>query len=132
MELMKIQMDGKLYKIRVKAGSLTESFRIEDGPNADTLITGEEVRDVVGTYYDHRLDFEPDPRFYSDYTAFYEAISAPVDSHEVTFPHGSGTITHRVSVTDGGHTLSGFVAGNRRYTGLSIFFKAIKPDRLPE
>lgn len=132
MELMKIKMDGKLYKIRVKAGSLTESFRIEDGPNANTLITGEEVRDVVGTYYDHRLDFEPDPCYYADYTEFYNTISAPVDSHEVTFPHGQGEITHKVMVTDGGHTMRDYIAGNRRYTGLSIFFKAIKPDRYPE
>lgn len=32
---MQIVMDNITYRLRVKMGSLEESFRIEDGPNAD-------------------------------------------------------------------------------------------------
>ena len=40
------------------------------------LLNGEEQR-CAGTYYDHTMYIEPDPRYFDDYDAFYLAISAP-------------------------------------------------------
>lgn len=129
---MKITMDGKEYRVRVKLGSLEESFRIEDGPNADTLLTGEESRDIIGTYFEHSLDVEPDPRYYRDYIDFYKAITAPVESHTITLPHADGTITYKAMVISGKHSIKDTISGTNRYTGLSVFFKAKEPQLVPE
>lgn len=129
---MQIQMDGITYHLRVKIGTLEESFRIEDGPNADTLLTGEESRDIIGTYYEHRMSVEPDPRFPNEYMAFYKAISAPVDSHIITLPHAEGTITYEAMVVSGKHTLKDRTAGVNRYNGLTVTFKAKAPQLTPE
>lgn len=129
---MQISMDGVTYRLRVKMGSLEESFRIEDGPNSDTLLTGEESRDIIGTYYEHRMNVEPDPRFYSDYLAFYKAISAPVESHTITLPHADGTITYEAMVLSGKHNVRDSIAGTTRFTGLTVTFKAKAPQLVPE
>lgn len=129
---MNIEMDGIAYHVRVKMGSLEESFRIEDGPNADTLLTGEESRDIIGTYYEHQMSVEPDPRYYSDYVAFYKAISAPVESHIITLPHAEGTITYEAMVLSGRHSIKDRLDGTTRYTGLSVIFKAKAPQLVPD
>lgn len=129
---MQIVMDNITYRLRVKMGSLEESFRIEDGPNADTLLTGEESRDIIGTYYEHKLSIEPDPRYYQDYLDFYRAISAPVDSHTITLPHENGTITYAAMVTSGRHSIKDRIGTTSRFTGLTVTFKSKAPQRAPE
>lgn len=128
---MKITMDGRTYELRVKLGTLEESFRIEDGPNAGTMLSGDESRDVVGTYYEHSMAIEPDPRHYQDYIDFYTAISAPVDSHRITMPHAGGTITYDAMVVSGAHSIRDTYTGTNRYTGLTVFFKAKGPQVIP-
>ena len=101
-QLMWVVMDGMTYKVRVKSNEpFEESFRIEDGENNMILLNGEESRDVLGTYYDHTLSIEPDPRYLSDYDSFYEAISAPVDYHTITMPHGQTDMSYKAKVVSG-------------------------------
>ena len=47
---MSIIMDGVTYQVRVRLGTLEQSFRVEDGDNAGRAMSGREIRDVVGTY----------------------------------------------------------------------------------
>lgn len=126
---MIIQMDGKQYNVGAVRGTLEESFRIADGPNADTLITGEEIRDVIGTYYDHSLTIQPDMKHYQDYLDFYHDISAPVESHTITLPHEGGEITYEAMIYSGAHSIQDAFSGKRRFTGLTIDFKAKAPQR---
>lgn len=128
---MIITMDGKTYRLRVKLGSLEESFRIEDGPNADTLLTGEESRDIIGTYYEHKLSVEPDPRYYQDYLDFYHDISSPVESHTISMPHENSTITYQAIIISGKHSIKHCTANINRFTGLTVLFKAKQPQRTP-
>lgn len=128
-----IIMDGITYKVRIKADpALEESFRIEDGENNGVMLSGRERRDVVGTYYDHSLSVEPIPGEDQDYDAFYAAISAPVDSHTITMPHGQGTITYQAKVISGSRQKKDKLAGVTRYTGLQVYFQALAPQRRPE
>lgn len=126
---MIIKMDGRQYNVGAISGTLEESFRVSDGPNTDTLITGEEVRDVIGTYYDHSLQIEPDMEHYQDYLDFYHDISAPVASHTITFPHEGGEITYEAMVYSGAHSIVNAFMGMRVYTGLTVIFKAKAPQR---
>ena len=132
-QLMSVVMDDVTYRVRIKSDSpFEESFRIEDGENNMILLNGEESRDVLGTYYDHTMYIEPDPRYYDDYDAFYLAISAPVDYHMLTMPHGQSSITYKAKIISGSHKLRGTFAGRKIYYGLQVTFQPLGPQREPE
>lgn len=125
-----ILMDGIRYNVRCKFACLGRSFRLTEGVNAGDMLSGRHERDLVGTYYDYSLSVEPDPRDREAYDAFFEAVSAPVDSHTITLPYAQGTITFEAMVSDGEDTYRGR-AGGQRWSGLTVYFTAIKPQRTP-
>ena len=98
---MTITMDSIPYRLRVKLGTLRRSFRIEESDRSGMVKSGEEFRDVIGTYYDYAMDVEPDPSAPEDYDAFFEAISAPVEAHTITLPYGQETLTYEAMVSAG-------------------------------
>lgn len=124
-----ITIDGRDYNIRIKYETLRRAFEIAEGQNSGTSIDGKFIRDIIGTRYDYQIDVEPDPSDPSDYDDFYELISSPVDSHEVSFPFGQETITFRAAVESGEDTYFGVIGCKRRWTGLSIVFRALSPQR---
>ena len=126
-----ITMDGKTYRVRVIFPSVEETARLEDGLNAGEMLSGRRERDLVGTYYDHTLSVEPDPRYPQDYDQFFDDISAPVPSHTITMPHGQGTVTYEAMVYSARHVANGVIAGVRRWRGLQVTFQGIRPARTP-
>lgn len=127
-----ITMDGIHYRVRVVFDSLERAFDLLSGPNAGNMLTGRRERDLLGTGYSYSMEVSPDPRFPSDYDAFYEAISAPVDSHTVTLPYGQGTITYEASVDSGKDKYHGKVGSTNRWRSLSVQFDYIEPQRMAE
>lgn len=126
-----IQMDGKTYRVRVIFPSVEETARLEDGVNAGDMLSGRRERDLVGTYYDHTLSVEPDPRYPQDYDQFFDDITAPVPAHTITMPHGQGTVTYEAMVYSAKHVANGVLAGVRRWRGLQVSFQGIRPVRTP-
>lgn len=129
---MKIVMDGTTYNLRVQYETIGRSFRLEDGENAGKMISGLYERDLVGTYYDYSMSVEPEPGSEADYDAFYEVISAPVQSHSITMPYGQGTMTFDAMVYEGTDLYRGMVAGQRKWAGLQVTFSAKGPQRTPQ
>lgn len=127
-----IQMDGRTYRVRIIHPSIEETATLVEGPNAGDMLSGRHERDLVGTFYDHTLSVEPDPRFPEDYESFFEDITAPVPSHTITMPHGQGTVTYEAMVSDARHISNGVLAGVRRWSGLSVSFSSIAPVRRPQ
>ena len=128
---MTITMDGVPYRLRVKLGTLRRSFRIEESERSGMVKSGEAFRDLIGTYYDYAMDVEPDPAAPEDYDAFFETISAPVEAHTITLPYGQETMTYQAMVSAGEDKRRDRVAGVTRWTGLTVTFKAKKPQRRP-
>ncbi len=127
-----IIMDGISYRVGILFDPpIEESFRIEDGPNAGVALAGNDIRDIVGTYYDHTLYVERDPAYPDDYTAFFKAISAPVPSHTVVMPHNDGEITYSAKILTGSREYRGRLKGKRIWKGLKIQLKATAPQRVP-
>lgn len=124
-----ITIDGRDYNIRLKYETLRRAFEIAEGPNSGTSIDGKMIRDIIGTRYSYQIDIEPDPADTSDYDDFYELISSPVESHEVSFPFGQDTITFQAVVESGEDTYFGVIGCKRRWKGLSIVFRALSPQR---
>lgn len=125
-------LDGVTYNLRVTFETLRRSFRISDGDNAGNMLSGYYQRDVIGTYYDYEMTVEADPNDPTTYDNFYEAITAPVDSHEITLPYGQGTITFNAMVTEGEDYYRGTVGRKKRWGSLRVLFTAIEVKREPE
>lgn len=129
---MTITMDGTVYRLFVRFDTMSRSFRLADGDNAGDMLSGYHKRDLIGTFYDYAMDVEPDPAAPEDYDAFFEAISAPVDSHSLILPYGQGTITFDAMITSGDDMYRGRIARRNRWGGLKVRFTAQRPQREPE
>ena len=126
-----VTLDNVQYKVRVKIRSLNRSFRIEESERSGAVKSGDYFRDIIGTYYDYEMEVEPDPSAPEDYDAFYEMISAPVESHSVVVPYGQGTMTYDAMVSTGDDTKRDKINGVTRWTGLKVKCSAKKPQRRP-
>lgn len=127
-----ITLDGRLYRVRVVYNTMERHFALQSGVNESTMLSGRHERDLLGTSYSYQMAIEPDPIRPGDYDAFYEAVSAPADSHTVTMPYGQGQITFDAEIQDGSDTSAGMVAGVRRWHGLKLTFSPISPQRRPD
>lgn len=123
-----ITLDGVTYPT-LHVTKLTRNFSVLDGPNAGRLITGAMTRDIIGTYYNYSVEIYPDAASRSDYDSFYEAISAPVDSHTLVVPYAQTTLTFEAYVTNGQDDLTAMEPGANRWEGLSFNFIAMAPQR---
>ena len=122
-------MDGTLYHVRVVFDTLKRSFELLSGPNAGTMLTGRQERDLLGTGYTYQLQVAPDPRYPADYDAFFEAISAPVDTHTITLPYGQGSITYEAAIKSGQDVYHGQIGSVNRWKDLTFKYEYIEPQR---
>lgn len=127
-----LSMDGTTYRVRIVYDTLVRSFELLEGVNAGEMLSGRHERDLLGTGYTYQMQVEPDPRYPTDYDAFFEAISAPVDSHTIIMPYGQSTITYEAMVESGQDTYQGTVAGQTKWRGLTVQYRYIEPQRVPE
>lgn len=122
-------MDGITYRVTVVYGSLHRAFTNTDGDNAGTAITGKYISDSLGTGYRYTMDVEPDYAHPADYDAFYDAVSAPVASHRVSFPYGQDTLEFDARIHEGEDAYNGKLAGFNRWTGLRLEFTPLSLQR---
>lgn len=122
-------VDGKEFR-HIHVVSVKRSFAVLDGENADRTMDGAMQRDIIGTYYNYSLEIDPEDSDPAEYDEFYETISAPVNSHQVTFPYGRDVLTFSAYVANGEDELFDASGGNR-WNDLSINFVAMKPQRRP-
>lgn len=127
--MQNIVVDGVEYRVRVVYESLSRSFSIVEGPNGGTAITARTIRDIIGTKYEYEMRVEPDLRYPEDYDAFYEVISAPVESHMVEMPYGSGVMKFEAMIVSGEDTYRGILVNRNAWQGLRVQFKPILPQR---
>lgn len=127
-----IVMDGITYRVRVIYDSMARAFSLLEGPNAGDMLSGRHERDLLGTRYGYSMQVEPDPAHPEDYDAFYDAVSAPVDSHQITLPYGQSTISYEAMIESGQDTYAGILGGKQRWKGLQINYRPIEPQRTPE
>ena len=127
-----IVMDGKAYRVRVVFQSLTREFGLLEGPNAGQMLSGRQERDLLGTGYSYEMQIQPDPTRPLEYDALYEALSQPVDSHEIVLPYGQSSITYQAMIKSGTDTLLGRLAGVNRWGNLSVRYEYIEPQRVPK
>ena len=124
-----ITVDNIEYKVNLVYASLVRKFSILEGDNSGSTIIGRQRRDIIGTTYEYELAIEQDPDNSADYDALYEVLSAPVESHRVSFPYGQSTLSFDAMITDGEDTYGGTFGGVELWSGLKIRFVSIEPLR---
>ena len=126
---MKLKIGGLSFNALVS--ELRRRARIEDGDQAGEVKSGEWLRDLVGTYYDYFMTIETNTLSTEDYDNLYEALTAPVESQQVTFPYGQETLSFDAYIENVQDEFLGIIASGNRWGHLSVSFKAKKPQRRP-
>lgn len=125
-----LKLDGVAYP-NIHVTSLKRSFSVLDGDNAGRVMTGDMVRDIIGTYYNYSMEIEPDGSALAEYDSFYEKISAPVDYHILEVPYAQGVMEFKAYVSNGDDNLYSLYNTGNAWKGLSINFVAMSPQRRP-
>lgn len=125
-----IVVDGVTYP-NIYVLSLKRSFSVLDGDNAGRVMTGDMIRDIIGTYYNYSLEIDSDESDPAEYDRLYEVLSAPVNSHTITVPYGQGAVTFKAYVTNGDDNLVKCYEEINGWNGLSVNFIAMGPKRRP-
>ena len=124
---MELTVDGKKYNVLVT--SLARKFQVLDGKNAERTLSGAMIRYIIGTFYNYEITILPAVGKYGDYDALYEVLSAPQDSHRIVVPYAQSTLTFNAYVTAGQDNLIRKKPGEAYWTGLSVQFIAMAPQR---
>ncbi len=123
-----ITIDNVSYDVILTSG-IERAFSIKQGKLGGTAQTGREILDILGTDYTYSITVEPNKNNLAQYDAFYQAITAPVEYHEVTLPYGQTTITFEAMILSGKDSLKRKIGTGNRWGGLKIQFKPIEPQR---
>lgn len=123
-----IELDGKGYNLAVT--SIARGAKVETGNNDMEAKSGRKARDIKGTRYTYTLSIDSRLATPEEYDAFYEAITAPAESHVLKAPYGQTTLTFEAYVEDISDRLKAYTVP-RRWGDLSIKFTAIEPQRKP-
>lgn len=123
-----ITVDGKKYK-NLYVTSIERNFSVLDGDNAGRTTAADMIRDVLGTFYNYTIAIESKYSNAQEYDEFYEVISAPAASHTIVVPYAQTTLTFKAYCTSGKDSVGIEHDGSQKWTGLSINFIAISPQR---
>ena len=77
------------------------------------------------------MEIDPVSSDLAEYDEFYEAISAPLDSHVLTVPYAQTTLTFDAYVANGEDELVSKYGSRNDWQNLAINFVAMKPKRTP-
>ena len=125
-----ITLDGVTYST-LHVTKLTRNFSVLDTELTGHATAGNMIRDIIGTFYNYSVEIDPDAASRSDYDTFYEAISAPVESHTLVVPYAQTTLTFEAYVTNGTDELTLMEESANRWENLSFNFIAMAPQRTP-
>lgn len=125
-------IDGVEYPGVFVKSPIHRSFNVLDGENAGRTMDGRMQRDIIGTYYTYRLEFDSSLSDPEEYDALFEALSEPVDSHTITVPYGQDVLTFDAYVANGEDDLSRIYRNeSRKWDNLAVNFVAMEPQRRP-
>jgi len=125
-------IDGVEYPGVFVKSPIHRSFNVLDGENAGRTMDGKMQRDIIGTYYTYRLEFDASLSDPDEYDALFDALSEPVDSHTITVPFGQSSLTFEAYVSNGDDDLSRIYRNeSRKWDNLAVNFIAMDPQRRP-
>lgn len=120
------KLDGVYYDLWVT--ELIRGFTVQDSSEAGRTISGNMVRDIIGTFYYYIMTLDATNCDPDDYAEFYNIISAPRDSHVVEFPFNGEVLKFRAYISLGEDSLK-IRDGVNYWSELQVQFTAMEPYR---
>lgn len=95
-----------------------------------TTLDGIKHYDVLGTYYDYTITFNPKSMSLSEYDRLYEKITEPKEYFVVEVPYGQTTITFKANLSVGNDRMVSNYTNARKWGSLSVTFEALEPQKV--
>jgi len=124
-------IDGTPYPGVFVRTPIKRKATVRDGGNAGYTISGAYSRDVKGTYYTYSMTLDCMSVSADDYTALYQALTAPVNAHTVTVPYNQTTLQFIAMISTVSDNLVKRHNGINIWRNLTVTFTAIEPTRYP-
>lgn len=131
-------IDGVSFP-HVKVLGCTQTFEILDGENSTRTLSGEMIRDIIGTYFNYNLTLKPEKNAdgIREFNKIWELCSQPKNSHSITVPNDRGSVTHtsrtfNAYITSGSRDMEKFNSKGVDYWGEAQFqFISMSPAITP-
>ena len=123
-----VTIDGVEYN-GVHVVSIKRNFQVLDGENAGRVKTGRMERDIIGTYYNYSIQFDPRESSPAQYDDLYERITSPWNSHVVVLPYGQTTLEFEAYVAQGSDELDIIGPNGNRWKNLTVNIIAMEPQK---
>jgi hypothetical protein len=121
-----ITIDGTNYDIGVISITRKASHKLE---SLGTTMDLKKHYDIQGTYYDYEVEFYTRKMNVAQYDLLYDALTTPVESHEVTLPYGQSTITFNARTQVANDKLLSYYSTKKKWGSLKVTFEALEPEK---
>lgn len=99
---------------------------------AERVETGDLERELIGVYYNYTLTVGNSDAFGdTDYDAFWDKMTEPVEFHDISIPTKSGYYTFRGYISSVSDEYEKILNGKASFKGFTCKFTAKRPARTP-
>ena len=120
-------IDGVGFDVGVK--KLTRKGAVLDSSASGRSKSGVMDREIIGTFYNYSMEIIQRLENPEEYDLLYYALTAPVDSHEITVPYGQGMLTIQAYVSNASDKLIRSIDVMNFWGELTVDFIAMNPTR---
>lgn len=121
-----IKVDGTTYNFPC---DISRKARIVSSDVSGMLMNNTEYNDALATYYDYTIKIAVPITDMTDYAAFFEQVTAPVNSHTFTFPYNQGTKNIVAKVESISDRYFREVNGVQVWRSVQLNIHALKPSK---
>ena len=124
-----IRVDGIHFDIPMVSLKRTANFLDK---NAERVETGDLERELIGVYYNYTLTVGDSDDFGdTDYDAFWDKMTEPVEFHYISIPTAHGYYTFKGYISSVSDEYERILDGGAKFTGFTCKFTAKRPARTP-
>lgn len=124
-----IKIDGIHFDIPMVSLKRTANFLDK---YAERVETGDLERELIGVYYNYTLTVGDSDAFGdTDYSAFWDKMTEPVEFHDISIPTEKGYYTFKGYVSSVSDEYEKILDGEAVFKGFTCKFTAKRPARTP-
>ena len=124
-----IRVDGIHYDIPMVSLKRTADFLDKYAERSEE---GDLLRELIGVYYNYTLTVGTSSDFgETDYDAFWDKMTEPVEFHEISLPTANGYYTFTGYISSVSDEYKKILNNEAVFTGFTCKFTAKSPSRRP-
>lgn len=125
-----IKIDGTYFDVPLvsikRKGDFLDKY-------AERVETGELKRELIGVYYNYTITVGTSSDFGdTDYNAFWDKMTEPVEFHDISMPTKSGYYTFRGYISSVADEYKKILDNEAEFTGFTCNLIAKSPARTPK